>query len=175
MPHLNRVTRFLVAALLCLLTGSLAPAVHADNLSEPTGPVLLTIDGAIENTNGDGIALIDRDMLSALPQHTLSTHNPFETGLHTFQGPLLRDLLAAVGANGTVLIAEALDGYTIEIPVEDSVKYDVVMATSWNGKVMTVRNKGPIWIVYPVDQHEILTDEIYSGRSIWQLSRITVE
>ena len=164
-----------LVSMVLLVAGVLTSTAHADSLPPPSGPVILTVGGAITTTNGNGIAQIDRAMLDALPQHSLSTHNPFETGLHRFDGPLLRDFLKTVGANGTTLFAEALDGYTIEIPVSDVMTYAVLIATSWNGKVMTVRNKGPVWIVYPVDQHDELKDEIYSGRSIWQLNRITVE
>ena len=45
----------------------------------------------------------------------------------------------------------------------------------WNGQEMTVRNKGPLWIVYPVDQFDELKKEIYSIRSIWQLARLTIK
>lgn len=169
----NSVTRHLLAAL--VLLGLSATPSLADTLSPPSGPVILTVDGAITNTNSDGAAQFDRAMLGAFKQHTLSTGNPFESGLQTYQGPLLRDLLASVGGNGSVLIAEALDGYSIEIPIGDADDYDMLLATTWNGIVMTVRDKGPIWIVYPVDQHEELADEVYSGRSIWQLAKLTVQ
>ena len=51
----------------------------------------------------------------------------------------------------------------------------MLLATTWKGKVMTVRDKGPIWVVYPVDQHAELADEMYSSRSIWQLTKLTVQ
>lgn len=166
-------TRHVLAAL-AMLGLSAMPGL-ADTLPAPTGAVLLTVDGAIANTNNDGTAQFDRMMLDAFTQHELSTKNPFETGIQTYNGPLLRDLLAAVAVSGNVLIAEALDGYSIEIPIGDADDYDVLLATKRNGKVMTVRDKGPIWVVYPVDRHDELTDEVYSGRSIWQLTKLTVQ
>ena len=105
----NGGIRVLLVALVML--GLSATPGLADTIASPTGTVILTVNGAIANTNSDGTAQFDRAMLGAFTQHELSTNNPFETGIQTYEGPLLRDLLAAVGASGSVLIAEALDGY----------------------------------------------------------------
>jgi len=40
---------------------------------------------------------------------------------------------------------------------------------------MHVREKGPLWIVFPYDESsEFRTDYVYS-QSVWQLSRLDVE
>ena len=44
-----------------------------------------------------------------------------------------------------------------------------------NGKAMDVRNKGPIWIIYPIDEFPELKTEEISGRSIWQLDKLLVQ
>jgi hypothetical protein len=44
-----------------------------------------------------------------------------------------------------------------------------------NGKPMPVREKGPLWIVFPYDESpKFRSDYIYS-QSVWQLNRIDVE
>jgi hypothetical protein len=43
------------------------------------------------------------------------------------------------------------------------------------GKVLTIRDKGPLWIVYPKDAHEVLNDVQYYARSVWQLNKLHVE
>ena len=49
-----------------------------------------------------------------------------------------------------------------------------IIAYMMNGEEMSVRNKGPLWLVYPYDlNHEYRSEVIYS-RSIWQLDRIDV-
>lgn len=159
-----------IVALLCGVPGD----THAE-MQKPTGPVILTVSGEIGESNAGGDAVFDRDMLKSIGIKSLATTNPFDTGLQRYEGILLSDLLTHVGAKGTTLVAIALDGYTVEIPISDAKTYPVMLAMVWNGKEMTVRNKGPIWVVYPVDQFEKLKEEIYSIRSIWQLTRLIVQ
>lgn len=171
---IERITR-LLAAVAVVIAFQAVPAFAADPLEKPAGPVILTVEGKIAITNTDKEARFDRKMLEALGMHTIKTSNPFDTGKHTYEGILLGDLLKRVGAAGEMLVAYALDGYAVEIPVADTKKYPVMLAMVWNGKEMTVRNKGPIWVIYPIDKYSELKDEKYSSRSIWQLERLIVE
>jgi len=169
---LRQVRAAFLGFALVLLVVSPSPVFALD---APKGDVILTLNGKISETNGDGVARFDREMLKAIGLKSLTTTNPFETGVQQFEGVLLSDVLKMVGADGTRLIATALDGYAIEIPIEDPMTYPVLIAMVWNGQEMKVRNKGPLWIVYPVDQYDDLSAEQYSARSIWQLRRIEVE
>lgn len=84
-------------------------------------------------------------------------------------------LLDLVGAEGETVQARALDGYNVDIPMADLRNYPVILAMKMDGKVMRVRSKGPLWIIYPVDQYEELQAESFSGRSIWQLTTLSVK
>lgn len=166
---------FLLLVMLGVAAGSRV-AFADDQLPTPTSEVLLRVDGSISARNTDDAALFDRGMLEGLGMHTMKTSsNPFEPGKHEFKGVLLRDILNAVGASGDTIIAGALDGYKIKIPKSDAYDYDVLVAMIWNGKVMRVRNRGPLWVLYPIDQHKELNSAEYSGRSIWQLNNLTIQ
>jgi hypothetical protein len=164
-----------VAAVVVALAATGIPRNAAADLGQPSGKVILTVSGKISQTNVGDEARFDRAMLEEIGMQTMKTSNPFETGMHTFEGILLNDLLQRVGATGETLVAYALDGYAIEIPVSDATTYPVLLALIWNGREMGVRNKGPIWVIYPIDAFEELKDEEFSSRSIWQLERIVVE
>lgn len=85
----------------------------------------------------------------------------------------MRDVLKAVGATAaTTVMAKALNDYQVEIPVADFQRYDVILASSMDGKVLTARDKGPLWIVYPRDKHGELADERIDQRWVWQLNRL---
>jgi hypothetical protein len=43
-----------------------------------------------------------------------------------------------------------------------------------NGNPMPLRDKGPLWIVYPFDSSSDFQSETIYSRSIWQLNRIAV-
>jgi hypothetical protein len=91
-----------------------------------------------------------------------------------FSGPLLRDVLAAVGARGKLLKAVALNDYKTDIPFDDVSRFNVILATLMNDKPMPVREKGPLFIVYPYDSQEELRSELYYNRSAWQLKSLQV-
>jgi hypothetical protein len=96
-------------------------------------------------------------------------------GKHAVRGVLGRALLDYVKAEGDTIEIVALDGYTMDIPVDDLRRYDVVLATSIDGKTLSVRDKGPAWLIYPVSSHKELDDTIYESRSVWQIKTIAVD
>jgi hypothetical protein len=114
-------------------------------------------------------------MLDALRQATVTTNTPWYDGPKSFSGPLGLALLDAVGASGTMLKVTALNDYVTEIPVSDIRDYRVVLATRIDGNEMSVREKGPIFVIYPFDAHTELNNETYYGRSAWQVKSIEVE
>lgn len=159
--------------LLPLLMGAAAPAC-AQLLARAQGPVVLALTGEITQRNDGEQAVFDMAMLAALPQRSFVTHTPWFKGPHEFSGPLLRDVLAQAGARGSMLRAYALNDYKVELPVEDAMRYDVIVARLLDGQPMTVRQKGPLFVIYPFDQDEKLRVERYYSRSAWQLKRIEV-
>lgn len=150
-----------------------APLAHA--LDKPADKVVLTISGQVSVVNDGKAAVFSMDMLSKLPQHTVSTKSPWYPAGAAFTGPLLRDVLAAAGAKGSKITAIALNDYKTEIPFEDALKHGVILARLMNGKPMPVREKGPLFIVYPLDSKPELQSQVYYNRSAWQLSRLLVQ
>ncbi|WP_396270297.1 hypothetical protein [Ideonella sp.] len=159
-------------ASLLALCGGLALPVMA--LEKPTGPVVLSVAGDIVHRNASDRADFDMAMLVALPQHTLITTSPWHKQPTRFTGPLMRDVLASVGATGGKVRATALNNYQIEIPTEDFDKYSVVLVRLVDGQPMRIRDKGPLLIMYPFDQSSALRTQVHYGRAIWQLRRLDI-
>jgi hypothetical protein len=159
-------------ALAWMLAGAAWPALA----STATGPrVVLTISGEITRGGPQGTLELDMDALAALPQHRLRTRTPWHPGPVEFTGPLLRDVLALAGARGRALTAVALNDYKVDLPLEDAQRWNVIVARLQDGKPMSVRQKGPLFIVYPFDESEELRSERYYGRSAWQLRQLVVK
>ncbi|WP_374625486.1 oxidoreductase [Devosia sp.] len=150
-------------------------AVQAGELAPPQGEVVLTVTGSIDTSNAAEGAVFDLAMLEALGMHTTVTVTPWYDGARTFSGPLGADLLKAVGAVGSTLKVTALNDYVTEIPVEDFQRYPVILATRLDGAEMSVRDKGPIFVIYPFDDAPELNNETYYGRSAWQVKSIEVK
>ena len=162
--------KILIGLLLSCCLAMAASKVAASSLPSPQGRVVLTVTGALTNRNTADAAEFDLAMLEQLPQHKLTTTTPWTEGPQTFRGVLLRDLLAAVGARGQTLMARALNDYAIEFPAADGTSYEVLLALRHNGEPMSVRDKGPIWVVYPDDTGLSQARD----RMIWQLRSLAV-
>jgi len=132
---------------------------------------LLTVTGQII---ADPAALTRTD-LEGLPQQQLTTATTVTDGTPSFEGFLMRDLLEQLGAEGDEVIATALNDYRVTIPLSDFHDYDVIGALSMDGEVLSPRDKGPIWIVYPRDDHSALQDIRYDTRWVWQLHALHVQ
>ncbi|GCL65012.1 molybdopterin-dependent oxidoreductase [Pseudaquabacterium pictum] len=167
-PTRRRTLRLGLAAATLLATGG------ARALAAPKGKVVLSVVGTLSQANAGARADFDMAMLEALPQHSFTTSTPWFKEPKRFSGPLLRDVLAAAGAKGTALRAVALNDYKVEIPVEDALRHKVLLATRLDGQPMPVREKGPLFIIYPYDESADLRSERYYSRSAWQLRTLEV-
>ncbi len=153
----------------------LASAGTAGTLEKPKGDVILTISGNIENTNGDGIAEFDIDMLRALGATSFDTSTIWSEGVNGYTGVILSTLLEHVGAKGTQLDATAINDYKVVIPMETLSDAAPIVAYEMDGEPMSRRGKGPLWIIYPYDASADYRTEVVYSYSIWQLNRISVQ
>ena len=62
--------------------------------------------------------------------------------------------------------------YKTTIPAHEVLDYDVIIAVLQDGKPMSVRDKGPFWVIYPMTDYEELQDPGFNDRLIWQLSDV---
>jgi len=157
---------------LVTLCGLLAATAFA--LEAPTGRPILTISGAINVKNAGPVVRFDMKMIESLPQHSFTTRTPWFDKPMKFTGPLLADVLAAVGANGSTLEATAINDYTVTIPMADVLARKVIMARLIDGQPIPVREKGPLFVVYPFDSDVTLRTSTFYERSIWQLKSLDV-
>jgi len=123
-------------------------------------------------TYGADVVTFDQDALEELGAVTFETETIWTEGVQTFTGVLLETLVAEFPIDDGMLIASAINDYSVEIPVSDAVEGGPIVAYLHNGEQMSVRDKGPLWIVYPYDSTPDYQAELIYSRSIWQLDRI---
>lgn len=163
----------LVAASL-LASFSIGASAGAAELGSPTGPVVLTVTGVLETTDAAVGVAFDVEMLKALGEVSIETTTPWTNGVQTFTGVPLNRVTEALGVTEGTLKAVAINDYAVDIPVADAVEGGPIIAYLQNGEPMSVREKGPLWVIYPFDQNETYQSEVTYSRSIWQLVRIDV-
>ncbi len=145
------------------------------SLPKPTGEIVLTVTGENFQTNAPGRAEIDWQMLKGLGVRTLKTSTPWTEGTPEFKGVLARDLLDHLAIKGKTARAIALNDYAYDIPLSDLRKYPVLLAYEMNGKPLQVRDKGPIWLVFPLDQFAELRNRITQRKMVWQLVELRIK
>ena len=158
--------------------GAAGAASLSAAMAAPTSKVMLVVSGAIDKSNVPGTPArveLDAQAIDALPSYTIKTSTPWHKDAVAFSGPRLSDLLALVGARGETLHIKALNDYQIKVPVGDATKYQPILARRIDGKPMSIREKGPLFLMYPFDAHPELRNDIYFGRAIWQIATIDVK
>ena len=130
----------------------------------------------IPNAEGETSSVeYSSEELLSLDATEIVTTNDYIEDQTTFTGPRLSTLVeAAQLGTDTLIRATALNDYSVEIPAEDIMDYDVIIAVLMDGKPMSVRGKGPYWVIYPMDENPELQDAQYNDRLIWQLASIEV-
>lgn len=172
MSILTRRRVFIAAAGALPLAGMSLPSFAT--METPTQPPILTVSGRIKVTNADGVAQFDRPMLEALGLQRVETTTPWHPGTVRFDGVSLARLMQVVGAEGDRVSVVALNDYSSEIPIEDFAKYGTILAIKRDGAYMPVRDKGPLFVIYPYDSSPELKHQKFYARSVWQVAKIIV-
>ena len=159
-----------------LLLGSVVSSVaRAESAATPAhGKPVLTISGQVSAPGNPASVSFDMARLESLGIEGFETTTPWYNGPVRFEGVRMNRLMREVGANGQSVTAVALNDYTTELPMADFERYDVILATKRDGAYMPVRDKGPLFIVYPYDSSPELKAQRYYSRSAWQVTRLIV-
>lgn len=116
--------------------------------------------------------LSDQD-LSEFPQTEIATELPWLEGVTSFTGVQVSDIFEHIKMPiPKTMTFVALNDYQIEVVVEDIENYQPIIANRKNGKIMTVRDKGPFWLIFPLSQYPEINNTDYHAKMIWQLKEI---
>ncbi|NKE44195.1 molybdopterin-dependent oxidoreductase [Roseomonas frigidaquae] len=141
-------------------------------LAQPRPPRhILRVSGRIEGAER-AFSLAE---LEALGMQDIATRTTW-TGpdVLRFSGVPLASLLRACGASGTTLRIHALNDYAVNVPVEDATENGALLATRQGGMPLRIRDRGPIWLIYPWTERPELDAPVFRDRAIWQIRQIDV-
>lgn len=169
---MKRIINSITAALffICVLTFmTLASA------SQAASDVVLTVelvgpDGAVNSSQS-----YTMDDLRALQLASFETETIWTEGVQSFTGVTLASFVQDLGLKGGEIEAIAINEYSVKIPVSDAVNGGPIIAFERNNAPMSIRNKGPLWVVYPYDSDPAFQTEAVYSRSIWQLEKLIIK
>lgn len=160
MSHRTVIAPFALIAALALPL-ALPVAAGAAELLTVTGPT--------------GVQTYDLPALEAFELVTFETSTIWTSGVASFEGVPLKALLDAASIEEGSVQATAINDYAIDIPVAEITDSYPIVAYRMNDEVMSTRDKGPLWVIYPFDSEPSLQTEVNYSRSIWQLDRIALK
>ena len=150
----------------------LAALAGGGALAQPSPPrPILRVTGRITGNERD----YSLAALEALGMREMVTRTAW-TGPEVlpFSGVPLLTLLRDCGATGDSLRIHALNDYAVTVPVEDAERNEALLATRQGGAPLRVRDRGPIWLIYPWTGRPSLDAPVFRDRAIWQIRQIDV-
>ncbi len=103
----------------------------------------------------------------------LSTTTPWTEGVQEFVGTPMADIFG-VGNGASLIRLTALNDYVATMPADFVTDDYPIIAYERNDMPMSVRDKGPYWLILPFDRDDAFMTESMMSRSVWQLVQIEI-
>jgi hypothetical protein len=164
------------AGILVGALGSSVNTVYAKNSRKEDAQTILTITGDIERTNRKKMDPVKDQLmykrgikfnnaytfslldLEKLPSKTINPTMEYDNRVHELSGPLLIDVLNAVGikkrTKNTEIVLYGIDGYSPEISLDKAQEYNFILATRIDGQLLSIGGFGPLFAIYDADRIE---------------------
>ena len=188
--NISRTISYL-AIVVCLLSGcsqaatstpiyqTVSPATlnAGSAVPAPSGPVVLTIDGKISQTNSGKALKFDMATLESLGVVQYKVDDPFAKKTVLYAGVLMSQLLKVAGAapDATTLTLKALDDYSTDMKISDTARWPILLATRADGAYMPIAKSGPLVTVFPFNNFPEIDHLTYDAQWLWSLAAITVK
>jgi len=111
--------------------------------------------------------------LEALPQTNFKTRHTWSSEAQEFSGPLLADVLNLVCPKARDIYLRSLDQYSVMVNFSKGSEFKPILALKVDGKPLTVREKGPIWVMVDADGLKI-PERSLDNMLVWQLYYIRI-
>lgn len=115
----------------------------------------------------------DLDALQSLETIVVRTTTTWTEGVQEFVGVPLAALLPDMKGVFDLRMT-AINDYVVTMSSEYLGDRYPIVAYERNGELMTIRDKGPFWLIFPFDEDEAFSTVAMLSRSIWQLVRIEI-
>jgi len=132
--------------------------------------IVLTILSA---ETGESVTFTDAQLME-MPQKVFETETIWTDGVVEFSGPALKAVVEQAELTLGDVELYAINDYNIVLPL-DKIEDDApIVANRIDGAPFSVRDKGPLWIVFPYDDVSRYNSEEYFALSVWQLNKLNV-
>lgn len=167
LPSRLRVGAILVA-LLAVAIAAITPSV-----TRAQAPGELVVVWALADGSELERRTLSLDEVETIEPTGIVTSTPWNERAVRFDGALFAALAESGPGRAVEARLVALNDYSITVPAQDWQSWPIVLASRSDGTRMRVRDKGPLWLVYPLDENPELRRQMYIARKIWQVRAVT--
>jgi|TARA_R110000787_G_scaffold126902_2_gene238140 hypothetical protein len=129
--------------------------------------------GSVTFAKTDGTRVeVPMETLMEMPATEFYTSTPWTTGVQKFKGVEFKLLLDTYGIDADTVRVSALNDYSVMVPANVLRADGAILAYHLNDAEMSVREKGPFWVVFPYDKDVRFQTDAYWAYSVWQVKAI---
>ncbi|PKR59019.1 molybdopterin-dependent oxidoreductase [Thalassospira lohafexi] len=125
----------------------------------------------LAKTDGTSVT-ISMEKLMEMPVTEFYTSTPWTSGIQKFRGVDFKLLLDTAGIDADTVRVSALNDYSVMVPANVLRTDGAILAYHMNDAEMSVREKGPFWVVFPYDKDVRFQTDAYWAYSVWQVKAI---
>ncbi|MEF1283597.1 MULTISPECIES: putative pterin-binding protein [unclassified Vibrio] len=121
------------------------------------------------------IVLTHEQVTSLFPPTSFTTSLPWFEDKKDITGFKVSDLLTHLGINDAFSVSFlALNDYAASSQIKDIKKYQPIVAYQIDNQPIKVRNKGPYWLVFNLDQYPEIDNAVFHAQMVWQIDEILI-
>jgi len=129
--------------------------------------------GTLSMTKADGETVqVSLDELKELQATEINTSTQWTEGVQKFRGVAFDTLFDTYGLDAKTVRVSALNDYNVMVPADVLRNDGAILAYHLNDAEMSVREKGPFWVIFPYDADARFQTDTYWAYSVWQVKSV---
>jgi len=129
--------------------------------------------GTLTMTKSDGASVkVSMEQLMEMPATEFYTSTPWTNGVQKFRGVSFDLLFETYGMDADTVRVSALNDYNVMVPSSVLRRDGAILAYQLNDAEMSVREKGPFWVIFPYDTDVRFQTDTYWAYSVWQVKSV---
>ncbi|MGD0709048.1 MAG: hypothetical protein ABSA51_11435 [Anaerolineaceae bacterium] len=151
----------------------IVPLAACGSKTAAVGTALVTVSGKIQNKNSGDTYVLDQAAFDANSVEKPYS-DPWMKDVKTYKGILLSEFITLVNptSDATTISLIATDGKSLDIPIADAQKYDIMLSRWSDGTTaLDTSTGGPVKVAFPDAAKTTYTDDQW----MWWIVKIDVK
>lgn len=156
-------------ALFMLMLSAYGNPIYAADAD--AGDKMISLSGALLEQIPKRMSVRQIEQLAPLAEVTM--YDPWDKRTERYQGILMNEFVRKLGQPGIKeLLLSAIDEYQVTFHENEWQQFRIMIVTRVNGEYLSVREKGPMKIIFPDYEMSNKSYELNRPKWLWMINRI---